>query len=98
MRRGFTLIELLLVLVILAVLAVIVVPKFAGLNHTSTFLYGAVWVLSVFAAATALHLSVERPFLALRARFVAYRRPEAPPRPLSQASRVRAAAEPVRPA
>ena len=75
-----------------------VVPKFAGLNHTSTFLYGAVWVLSVFAAATALHLSVERPFLALRARFVAYRRPEAPPRPLPQAPRVRATAEPVRPA
>jgi peptidoglycan/LPS O-acetylase OafA/YrhL len=75
-----------------------VVPKFAGLNRTSTFLYGAVWVLSVFAAAAALHLAVERPFLALRARYVAYRRPEAPPRPQPQAARVRAAVEPVRPA
>jgi len=75
-----------------------VVPKFAGLNHSSTFLYGAVWLLSVFAAAATLHLAVERPFLALRARFVAYRRPEAPPRPQPQAPRVRTAAEPVRPA
>jgi peptidoglycan/LPS O-acetylase OafA/YrhL len=75
-----------------------VVPKFTALSHTSTFLYGAVWVLSVFAAAAALHLAVERPFLALRARFVAYRRPEAPPRPQPLAPRVRAAAEPVRPA
>src|ERR1700682_464318 len=53
-----------------------VVPQFAQLDHVSTFIYGAVWILTVLVAAAALHLVVERPFLALRAKIVAPRRPE----------------------
>jgi peptidoglycan/LPS O-acetylase OafA/YrhL len=76
-----------------------VVPKFAQLDHYSTFIYGAVWLLTVLIAAAALHLVVERPFLALRAKIVAPRRPEPQPRPQAQVRPpVRSHVDPVRPA
>lgn len=62
-----------------------VVPRFTWIGARSPILYGAVWLLSVFLAAAALHFAVERPFLAIRSRVAGYRRPGRAPQPAEPA-------------